>query len=232
MSYTFLLEQGEESTAACFSGIVPFAPSNWTPIAARSFSNASGMESSPGSPSGTMSRPLMETPTEAGSISSPAVSLARESHQPENEKGSATHDQGFGLRWPGSFVRFNHDTHSWRTAQCSLLWGSDEFLGTWPRWGSMRDGECSVLTMSEPPIIVSESGYLPTPVKTDSNQTGPRTAYKSLYRTIFDLFGGRVSPEFHEFLMGWPTGSTGLQPLETAKFQQWWQSHFESSTAA
>ena len=32
--------------------------------------------------------------------------------------------------------------------------------------------------------------------------------------------GGKLNPEFVEWLMGWPIGWTGLQPLETVKYQQ------------
>lgn len=32
--------------------------------------------------------------------------------------------------------------------------------------------------------------------------------------------GGRLNPEWAEWLMGWPIGWTGLQPLETVKYQQ------------
>lgn len=33
------------------------------------------------------------------------------------------------------------------------------------------------------------------------------------------------NPEFWEWMMGWPIGSTASQPLETAKFQLWLQQH-------
>ena len=32
--------------------------------------------------------------------------------------------------------------------------------------------------------------------------------------------GGKLNPEFAEWLMGWPIGWTGLEPLETVKYQQ------------
>ena len=37
--------------------------------------------------------------------------------------------------------------------------------------------------------------------------------------------GGKLNPTWVEWLMGWPLGWTDLQPLETAKFQQWRASH-------
>jgi hypothetical protein len=47
-----------------------------------------------------------------------------------------------GEKWHASFARYDPDTSLWRTAQCSLLGGLDEFSETWPQWGLMRDGEC------------------------------------------------------------------------------------------
>jgi hypothetical protein len=34
-----------------------------------------------------------------------------------------------------------------------------------------------------------------------------------------------LNPTWVEWLMGWPTGWTDLQPLETGKFQEWQQQH-------
>jgi len=51
-------------------------------------------------------------------------------------------DQECREKWRGSFVKFDPDTHLWKTHQCSLLGGLDEFSETWPQWGLMRDGEC------------------------------------------------------------------------------------------
>ncbi len=37
--------------------------------------------------------------------------------------------------------------------------------------------------------------------------------------------GGKLNPDWVEWLMGWPIGWTDLKPLETDRFQQWQQSH-------
>lgn len=228
VSYTFLQGQGEESSADSFSDMFRSAPSNWRNTLGVSSSSASGTESCPGSPCGMTSEPSMGTPGEGGSMLWPGDSPARTSPAPVRGPESTGNGAAFGLRWPGSFVRFDPDSSSWKTAQCSLLGDLEEFSGTWPRWGSMRAGECWALTMLEPPIIESESGYVPTPVKADSKQTGPRSQYRSLYRMIFDAYGGRLNPEYHEWLMGWPTGSTALQPLGMDKFQAWLRLHGRS----
>src|SRR6185437_6125625 len=50
------------------------------------------------------------------------------------------------------------------TAQCSLLGDSSEFLETWPRWGSMLNGECYLRPIVAPTISESASGFWPTPM--------------------------------------------------------------------
>jgi hypothetical protein len=40
-----------------------------------------------------------------------------------------------------------------------------------------------------------------------------------------DLTGGTLSPDWTEWLMGWPIGLTASAPLATDKFQQWLRSH-------
>lgn len=80
---------------------------------------------------------------------------------------------GSGLNLPGSFVRFDPSSSSWKTAQCSLLGDLDEFSGTWPRWGSGSPGGCSGLTMWQPPTNENGSGFWPTPRATDGGHARP-----------------------------------------------------------
>lgn len=37
--------------------------------------------------------------------------------------------------------------------------------------------------------------------------------------------GGRLNPEWVEWLMGWPIGHTALKPLETDRYQEWLRWH-------
>jgi len=50
--------------------------------------------------------------------------------------------QECGEKWQGSFTKWSQDSFLWKTHQCSLVGDLEEFLGTWPQWGSMRNGEC------------------------------------------------------------------------------------------
>jgi hypothetical protein len=69
---------------------------------------------------------------------------ARTSASPAAETDSTAPDPASGWKWPGSFAKWDRATSTWRTRQCSLLGGLDEFSATWPNSGSMRSGECSV----------------------------------------------------------------------------------------
>ena len=96
------------------------------------------------------------------------VFLVRTSASPEPATDLAGSAPDSGERWLGSFARWDPDTCSWKTPQCSLLEGFTEFSQTWPSSGSMRNGECSERPTLGRPISESESGYLPTPVTLDS----------------------------------------------------------------
>lgn len=96
------------------------------------------------------------------------VSLAKTSAQPAEVTDSTENEAASGRKWLGLLARFDHDMRSWKTPQCSLLEGLDEYSETWPRWGSMRNGECwerqtLVLSTNE-----TESGLWQTPVADDA----------------------------------------------------------------
>jgi DNA (cytosine-5)-methyltransferase 1 len=69
--------------------------------------------------------------------------------------------QECGERWQGLLARYDPNTHSLRTVQCSLLEDLNECLQIWPRWGSMRNGECFQQPILEQIIKETEFGLLP-----------------------------------------------------------------------
>jgi len=159
--------------------------------------------------------------------------LAKAQASPESSPGS-------GWRWPASFARYDRDSSSWKTRQCSLLGGLESYSETWPEWGSMRSGECLERTTLAPPTTERESGsWLPTPTAGDtggynrgggSGRVGPiRPGLKMMARKGCWPDGARepgsLSPEFVETLMGWPLGHTDLRPSVTGRLQQWLRSH-------
>lgn len=143
-----------------------------------------------------------------------------------------------GWKWPASFAKWDQASCEWKTRQCSLIEGSTAYSQTWPAWGLMLDGECSELTPLVPPSTAPEFGYWQTPTTRDAKGQsgkgnrirrgkGGRLHVANLCDQIVDC--GRPdlvrSVQFRYSLMGWPTGWTGLKPLETDKFPLWLQQH-------
>jgi len=88
---------------------------------------------------------------------------AKTSQQQEKAQELMENDQECGQKWLASFVKYDPDSSSWKTHQCSLLGDLEPFSETWPRWGLMRDGECWEQQMSGLRINETESGLWPTP---------------------------------------------------------------------
>lgn len=146
--------------------------------------------------------------------------LARQAEALESTDQSP--DSGKSL--PGSFAKWDQNSCSWKTPQCSLLAGLDEFSETWPRWGSMRNGECSL--RQSVALNMSEEGYslLPTPTAHNAKEGNYPGEHKRKTPLLATHAGGKINPEWTEHLMGWPIGWTDCAPLATDKFQFKWPS--------
>lgn len=126
---------------------------------------------------------------------------ARTSAQPEPETGLTANVADSGPKWLGSFARYSLSESKWKTAQCSLLGDSDEFSETWPRWGSMRNGECYLRPIQMPLIYGNASGFevmWQTPVADDAIE---RTAGK---------WNSRGEPKLSAEVKLWPTPTASL----------------------
>jgi hypothetical protein len=112
-------------------------------------------------------KPLTQDLGEALLMSYLAGFHAKTSQQEVREKESTESDQECGRKWYGSFTKYNPDSSSWRTHQCSFLGDLEEFSETWPQWGLMRNGECWEQRMLAQTIKETEFGSLlkmfPTP---------------------------------------------------------------------
>lgn len=226
MSYTYLLEQGEESSAESFADIAQYALSRLSLTADVFCSNGNAMESFHGSRYGMMCEPSTASRGAESSKSSAADSHARTSQPLEAAKDSTGPGVDSGWKWPESSVKWSRNTSSWRTRQCSLLADLDVFSETWPKWGMMRDGECWEQMPLEPVIIAPESGYVPTPCASDY-KGGARNGRDSEFKHWLKRRHGKSypHPQRVEEMMLWPIGWSELAPLETGKFHQWRLSH-------
>ena len=142
-----------------------------------------------------------------------------------------------GDTWQGSLAKFDHDSCSWKTPQCSLFGGGQESLQTLPRSGMTRDGLLWEQTILEPVIVGKGFGYWPTPTATDWKATGKLETLKR--QGDRNEAGHQNRPQYEyarkfnmkmplvasEILMMWPLEWTDLKPLEMDKFQEWQQQH-------
>ena len=94
-----------------------------------------------------------------------AKTLVQQDEEPELMESEAE----CGEKWQGSLAKYDQDTSSWRTHQCSLAGDWELFLGTWPQWGSMRNGECWEQQPLAHPTKETVFGFsVPTPVSSDA----------------------------------------------------------------
>lgn len=174
-----------------------------------------------------------ESPGPGTLMSSAEVSPAPTYLSLESEPGLMVLKAGFGTTWHGSFVKFDPDSSTWKTAQRSLLEGSEQFLGTWPQWGLMLDGACLAQTTPMLRTRERDSGFWPTLTASIGKKCGGRHRGKAdtLASRLAETEGlltsstGRVNPTWAEWLMGFPEGWSDCKPLETHKFHEWRQQH-------
>jgi hypothetical protein len=143
---------------------------------------------------------------------------AKISAQPGRETGLTGNGLDCGWKWHESSVKYDLALRLWKTRQCSLLGDSEPYSETWPRWGTMRNGECWERQRWARITRETGSGFWPTPTASEDHYRlqGNSQQSKSL-GAMAARSGGPLNPEWVEWLMGWPLGWTDLRPLETDK---------------
>lgn len=235
-SCTFSPEREVVSSQASCLASVPSALSKLIPTAGKCSCNASETEYCPDSRYGMTSEPLTEI-LGADKLKSLRVDfLARTSHVPEMELELMEKEAVCGNTWRESFAKWDRGLCLWKIRQLWLFEDLERSLEIWPRWGTMRDGECWDAETPEGCTNAIESGYLhlPTIGKNETKGSG-RNRFRNSphFRGAKMSEGLRISesdpiythPRFAELMMGWPTKWSSAEPLETAKFQRWLRSH-------
>ena len=172
-------------------------------------------------------------------------SPARIFRQQERCEESTANDQDSGPNTPALLARFDPSTQLWKTSQLSLFGGLSEFSGTWPRSGMLRSG---IVYQLDPLVRLTDetgSGYWPTPMAHEGG-TGPVSLtgavsgrfHMTLDRAVeldrlhqdsdqeamtFETYrndGGKLNPNWIEWLMGYPTGWTEIEDWGTRLFRK------------
>ena len=172
MSWSYLPEEGAESTEACCSDTLPSALWKSLTTTAACCCNDSATESSHDFRSGTTCAHSTAGHGAELSTSCQEGSPARTSAPPGKVPESTAISPDSGERWRASFARFDRDTCSWRTVQCSLFEDSAQCSVIWPRSGMTVAGLAYPLPTVGRRTRGTESGFLPTPnACTISNDT-------------------------------------------------------------
>lgn len=193
MSWHFSRALVEEYLAASCSDGEPSALSNTTPTPAAYYWPDKTTEHSRLSRFGMTSEPLTVSLGQAALMWFLAASPAKISAQPAKVLDSTASEVDSGAKWQGSFAKYDRNTSLWKTAQFSLLGDSEEFLETWPRWGSMRSGASFLRPIPALTICENESGLWQTPVADDA------------VSRVNGKINSRVEPKLSAEVKMWPT---------------------------
>jgi hypothetical protein len=143
-------------------------------------------------------------------------------HQRVEEPELMAQNQECGSIWRGWLAKYDQDSCSWKTAQCSLITDLEESLATYPKSGMTVDGLLWEQTRLERNTTETEYGLLPTPTARDFNghtitkkrPKGFNKVLPNVFKLEFQLHGQCYPhPTFSEGLMLWPAGWTDLKPL-------------------
>ena len=191
MSWLYSQALAEEYSADICSDGEPCARLNGTPTQQAYCAPDKMTEFSRLSRFGMTYRPLTADHGEAVLTSYLAAFPVRTLVQPEREPESLENDQECGFIWLESWAKYDPVTSMWKTRQCSVLGDLEPYSETWPRWGTMRDGEFWEQQTLAPHTSETESGLWPTPNQRDWKDTGATQ-------------GNRKSPNL-ETAVHWPT---------------------------
>lgn len=220
MSYTYLQEQGAESSAECFSDIAAYAQSKSTNIAAQSYCNDNETARSHGFQYGM----TCEHSTEANGaekwmrcVEASRVNVSRQ--QPEVAQLRKTYGRKCSAWWSNPSQR----TFLQKMFLAQRLKSPPK---TCVKWVTLPKAFRSQRKTWVQTIYGSGIGYLHTPT-TKANYAAASMQKWPGCRIFTHVFG-KATPTNQEWLMGWPIGWSDLAPLEMDKFQSWLQQHGRS----
>jgi len=147
--------------------------------------------------------------------------LAKTLAQQENAPESTGKNRVCGLSLPESLAKLGPDGCWWKTPTTSEPVALGECSKIWPASGMMLRGECYPLKTVAPITKESACGLLPTPTAHNAQEGGYPAEGTRNTPTLGWIVGGKISPQFTEWMMGWPIGWTDLKPLEMDKFLLW-----------
>ena len=220
MSWNYLPELEEVFLRKDFSGILQLEQSRLSHIAALFCFSGKGICVCPSSPSGTTLRLSARTIRNAQTTSdgcgqsqkisaSQEAFLARIYRLAERAKEFPDGNPDSGSRWLALSMRYDRVSHFWKTAPCSPRAGSKWSLHRWPRWGSMRDGVCWALEISDIRSSASASGYWGSIARSMGGDMTPGTSKEALLRSTYGAQKNSLLCRMLRELDLYPVGAVG-----------------------
>lgn len=235
MSWLFSQALVEEYSVDIFSDGEPSAQWNVMPTPQGFWRNDKMMDASRLSRFGPTLRLLTEQHGEAVLMLFLEDFPVRTYPSQEGGRGLKERVAGYGLSSVESLAKYDPISCSWKTPQLSLLEDSELYSETWPRWGSMRDGECWV---QEPSVRYAKASVSGLSLLRPTAQCWKAWTFLRISSLIRKnhadgnvqeqsarCFHKMITAESNEILMKWPPKWTALEPLEMDKFHLWLQEH-------
>lgn len=117
-----------------------------------------------------------------------------------------------------SLALFDLNSSTWKMSQQSFLTDSEQYSGTWPRSGILVSGRVYELPTVVPLMSETDGGdCFPTPTSHDAKKGAYPSEYNRNTPGIAVILGGKPSPMFQEWQMGWPINHTALKGSEMVK---------------
>jgi hypothetical protein len=140
MSWLFSQALVEAFSVESSLGGEPSAQSNATPMPPAYLLRDKMTDAWRRFPSGMTCEPLTESHGEALLTSYLAGFHAKTSQQQGREQASKESEAGFGKKWQELSVKYDRNSHSWKTHHCLFDEDLPPSSVTLPKWGMMRNG--------------------------------------------------------------------------------------------
>lgn len=172
MSYIYLQEQGEVSSADSYSGIPQYARSKSKNIQGRSCCSDSETASCQNFPFGTTFAHLTANHGEDQLTFWQEDSPARTSVRRVKEQELPDHVRDSGKSMRELLTKYGLNLSLPKTHHCFELGDLELCSKIWPRWGIMQGGECWELGLSVRHTSGTGCGSWPTPTTQDAKNNG------------------------------------------------------------
>ena len=132
---------------------------------------------------------------------------------PENKQALAQkHAVASTVKSSASLAWFDQDSCSWKTSQQSLITDSEPYSQTLPISGMLDNGRLYELPIVGRRMNETDGGVcFPTPTAHDAKKGAYPSEYNRNTPGIAVILGGKPSPMFQEWQMGWPINHTALK---------------------